>query len=187
MGRNLRIWNPEVYEHVVMRGNNKQDLFRNKTDFNTFFRILEYAHERYPFTIVAYCLMTNHYHLLIRSPEVPLGTIMAIINKRYSEYHKKRYGYFGTLYESRYYAGKAITQKSLLAASRYIHRNPVETKIPLAEKMELYPYSSYNFYAKGKPSQYDFLDTDLLLHFLPAPYNKTPQDYQRYCEKEDYE
>lgn len=187
MGRNPRIWTPEIFEHVVMRGNNKQTLFKSKADVNAFFRILEYTYSKHPFTIVAYCLMTNHYHLLIRSPEVPLGKIMAIINKRYSEYHKKRYSYFGFLYEGRYFAEKVRTQKGMLAVSRYIHRNPIETIVPMVDKMEMYSYSSYSFYVSSSSSQYEFFDFDLLLTILPASYNKTAEGYRRYCEKEDYE
>ena len=187
MARNRRIWNPAFFDHVVTRGNNRQDLFKDSTDINAFFRILDYTYERHPFTILAYCIMTNHYHLLIRSPEVPLGNVMAIINKRYSEYHKKRYNYSGALYESRYFAEMAVTPKSLLAVSRYIHRNPIETTIPMVDKMELYPYSSYSFYVQGKTPQYEFLDFGQLPLLLPAPYSKTAQDYLRYCEKEDYE
>lgn len=183
MGRNLRAWNPGVFEHVIMRGNNRQAIFRDSNDFNSFFRVLNYTYQRYPFIIISYCLMTNHYHLLIRSPEVPLGKVMAMINRRYSDYHKKKYGYFGTMYEGRYFSDKVVTPKSLLTASNYIHRNPVNTKIPMVEKMEMYPYSSFHLYANGKPSSYEFLDLAHLIDQLPPPYSKSFEGYRSYCER----
>lgn len=183
MGRNRRAWNPAVFEHVIMRGNNRQNIFRDNGDFNSFFRILNYTYQKYPFTIISYCLMTNHYHLLIRSPEVPLGKVMAMINRRYSDYHKKRYGYFGTMYEGRYFSDKTVTPKSLLAASRYIHRNPINTKIPMVEKIEQYPYSSFHLYVSGHPSHHDFLDLTHLIAQLPPPFPQTFEGYRLYCEQ----
>ncbi|MGO1057661.1 transposase [Planococcus sp. FY231025] len=183
MGRNRRAWNPEVFEHVVMRGNNRQSIFRDTRDFQTFFHVMNYTYQKYPFTIISYCLMTNHYHLLIRSPEVPLGKVMAMINRRYSDYHKKKYGYFGTMYEGRYFSDKVVTATSLLTASRYIHRNPINTKIPMVEEMEQYPYSSFHLYVAGRPAFYDFFDLDFLLKQLPPPYPQTFDGYLTYCRK----
>lgn len=185
MGRSRRIWNPDAYEHVVMRGNNRQAIFQEQSDIAAFFRVLTYAHEKYPFTILSYCLMTNHYHLLIRSPEVPLGKLMALINKRYSDYHKKKYNYSGYLYESRYYASKAITHKSILAVSRYIHRNPINTSQPMVKDMKDYPYSSYRLYADPLHSPYEFLDLSYLPTILQRPYSKSIAGYLMYCEEPD--
>lgn len=185
MGRNRRIWNPEVYEHVVMRGNNRQAIFLNDSDRSAFFRVLTYAHEKHSFTILAYCLMTNHYHLLIRSPEVPLGKLMALINKRYSDYYKKKYKYSGFFYESRYYADKAVTPKSILAVSRYIHRNPLNTSQPMAEAMKDYPHSSFRLYADSLSSPYEFLNLTYLPTILPRPYSKCRIGYLAYCEEPD--
>ncbi|WP_298824619.1 transposase [uncultured Planococcus sp.] len=186
MGRNRRIWNPDAYEHVVMRGNNRQPIFREESDIDAFIRVLAYAHEKYPFTILAYCLMTNHYHLLIRSPEVPLGKLMALINKRYSDYAKKKYNYSGYYYESRYYAGKAITHKSILAVSRYIHRNPINTLNPMVAEMKEYPHSSYRFYADASCPPYEFLDLSYMPTILPRPYSKCIAGYLMYCEEPDH-
>ncbi|EIM07143.1 hypothetical protein A1A1_07417 [Planococcus antarcticus DSM 14505] len=185
MGRNRRIWNPNAYEHVVMRGNNRQAIFLEDSDVAAFFRILTYAHEKYPFTMLAYCLMTNHYHLLIRSSEVPLGKLMALINKRYSDYYKKKYNYCGYFYESRYYAGKAITHKSILAISRYVHRNPINTNEPMVEDMKDYPHSSYRLYAESLCSPYEFLDLSYLPTILPPPYSSCIADYLLYCKETD--
>ncbi|AQU80253.1 MULTISPECIES: transposase [Planococcus] len=185
MGRSRRIWTPHAYEHVVMRGNNRQAIFQEKSDIDAFFRVLTYAHEKYPFTMLAYCLMTNHYHLLIRSPEVPLSKLMALINKRYSDYHKKKYNYSGYFYESRYYSGKAITHKSILAVSRYVHRNPIDTSTPMVATMKDYPHSSYRLYADALQAPYQFLDLSYLPTILPRPYSKCLTGYLMYCEERD--
>lgn len=162
MARNRRHWNPKMFDHVVMRGNNRQDIFKNEEDIRAFFHVLHYAYSKHPFTLIAYCIMTNHYHLLIQSPEVPLGKVMFYINRRYSDYYRKRYGYTGFLYNSRYFAEMVPSPKGLLAVSRYIHRNPIETQIPMVTHLEAYPHSSYPLYYHGRPSPYPFLNLDLL-------------------------
>lgn len=185
MGRNRRMWNPDVFEHVTMRGNNRQNIFHNQADYHAFFRILDYTYQKYPFTIISYCLMTNHYHLLIQSPEVPTGKLMAMINRRYSDYHKKKYTYYGSMFEGRYFSDKVVTPKSFLSVSRYIHRNPINTKMSMVEKMELYPYSSYSFYINDIPPFYEFINLKQLFLYLPSPYSKTAEGYRLYCESED--
>lgn len=184
MGRKRRHWHPNMYYHVVMRGNNRQNIFRNSDDLRELFRIFHYAYDKYPFSIVAYCIMTNHYHLLIQSPEVPLGKIMSIINRRYSEYYKKRYNTSGFLYDSRYFAELLISPRSILAVSRYIHRNPIETKVPIVSHMELYENSSYAFYKFTKSTTHPFLHLHILPTLLPTSFNQTNEDYCKFCEAE---
>lgn len=172
-----------MYEHVITRGNNRRTLFHNPSDYQAFYRILIYAHTQHTFTIIAYCLMTNHYHLLIRSPEVPLGKVMSLINKRYGDYYRRKYGATGYLYEGRYYAEKADGPKGILEVSRYIHRNPIAAKEPLAPNMEDYPYSSFHYYMTGEKPVFPFLDTGQIISLLTMPYEQTSESYRKYCEE----
>ena len=185
MARPRREWDAKMFDHIVMRGNNRQNIFRNDADIAEFFRILHYVYEKYPFIIVAFCIMTNHYHLLIRSPEVPPGKIMAILNRRYTDYYKKKYRYSGFLYDSRYFAKMMTSTNDLLVVSRYIHRNPIETKVPMVDRLERYKYSSYPYYYTSTESPYPFLNLDLLPSLLPPSYEKTAQGYCAYCEAEE--
>lgn len=168
-----------------MRGNNRQAIFQNERDFKEFYRVLHYTYEKYPFIISAYCIMNNHFHLLIQSPEIPLSKIMQSINRRYSDYYKKRYSYSGHLYESRYFSELIATPKSMLSVSRYIHRNPINTKTPMVAKIELYPHSSYPLYKYDTPSSYPFIQTKPLLHCLQYPSLQSKEDYIFYCEAAD--
>lgn len=185
LARKKRIWSPHHFFHIVMRGNNRQSIFNNEVDFREFFRVVQYAHQKYSFTIISYCIMTNHYHLLIQSPEVPLGKVMAIINRRYSDYFKKNYDYSGHLYESRYFADLITSPQGLLTVSRYIHRNPISTSTPLVQKMEYYPYSSYRFYKQNLQSPYLFFDTTLLPTYFSQYYPQHAKSYTEFCESED--
>ena len=109
---------------------------------------------------------------------------MAIINRRYSDYFKKKYHFTGQLYERRYFAELVPSPTSLLAVSRYIHRNPIETKTPIVKKMEHYPYSSFHYYKLDIPSPYPFLNTALLQDNLPQNTVPPRQAYCQYCEEE---
>lgn len=185
MARAKREWDGRMFDHIIMRGNNRQNIFKHEADIAEFFRILHYAYDKYPFTIIAFCIMTNHYHLLLRSPEVPPGKTMAILNRRYTDYYKKKYRYSGFLYDSRYYAKMITSPDDLLFVSRYIHRNPIETKMPMVERLERYKHSSYPYYYTETESPYPFLDLTLLPSLLPPSYEKNAAGYSAYCEAEE--
>lgn len=184
MPRRKRVWFPHLYSHVVMRGNNRQNIFNYDRDFQEFFRILSYTYEKYPFILSAYCIMTNHYHLLIRSPEVPLSKIMSIVNRRYSDYYKKRYHYTGQLYESRFYSELVSTPMSMLRVSRYIHRNPINTKTPMVNEIEEYPYSSYPIFKTANYNPYSFVNINPLIECFQYPFLQTIEDYFHFCEED---
>lgn len=180
MTRRRRYWNPYGYFHVTMRGNNRQAIFKTEEDKSNLMRAFEYAYDRYPFSIVAYCIMSNHYHLLIQS-EVELSSIMARINRRYSDYYAKRYDHVGHIYEKRYFSKFANGPRAILDISSYIHRNPIETTAPLVKRLEDYPHSSFLFYANENKKPPRFLNTDLVRTFLPKPFETTNHAYRLYC------
>jgi len=81
MSRKKRDWRKGVFYHVVSRGNNREELFLNGEDFSTFLQILQKVFEQKAFKVTAYCLMTNHFHLLIAPQEESLSKIMSLVNK----------------------------------------------------------------------------------------------------------
>ncbi|WP_146549740.1 transposase [Rummeliibacillus suwonensis] len=187
MPRKRRAWSPDLFYHVVMRGNNRQVIFQHAEDYAEFFRSLYYTYNRYPFEIVAYCIMNNHYHLLIRSPNESLSKVMGTLNKRYSDYFKRKYHYCGHLYESRYFAEATMDAKGILAASRYIHRNPIATKKPMVERMEHYSYSSYYLYKTNQPHNIPYMITTFLPSCMPVYSKQTIEDYCLFCEQDEKE
>ncbi|MBO1005900.1 transposase [Pseudogracilibacillus auburnensis] len=164
MSRPKRTWRPDGIYHIVMRGNNRQAIFQHPKDVNAYFRILSYAFEKYHFEIYAYCFMSNHVHFLLNSPEVPLGDLMALTNKRYSDFYRREYDYTGQIYENRYFSDEIADPPGLLYVSGYIHRNPIETTKPIVQVMEHYPHSSYQYYFYDKDSPHPFIN----LQFLPS-------------------
>jgi len=176
-----RAFNPHSYYHVIMRGNNRQNIFKTREDMLELMRAFEHVHISYPFTMLAYCFMTNHYHILIKPDEAPLDKIMGLVNRRYSDSYAKRYGHIGRIYQKRFFAKEVNTRTGLLIVSSYIHRNPIDTIIPMVERLESYPYSSYPLYWDESKSAPTFLNREFLKSLLLPPFENTNKSYCEYC------
>ena len=177
MPRPKRIWNLTCFYHIISRGNRRDPLFRAASDFKAFLHILHQLHENIPFELVSYCLMTNHYHLQLRSEEVSISKIMALINKKYANYYNTRYRLTGHVFEKRFYDKIIEDKRGMLEVSRYIHINPVEAR--MVKRPEYYPWSSYYLYQYPNTNQPGFMNIEHVLGF----YEGTMEEKRRlYCE-----
>jgi len=149
MPRNGRRASSSGCYHVIIRGNNKQTLFRCAKDFEAFMsRLLEYR-AIHPVKLYHYCLMHNHVHLLARSDGLALlGRYMHSVQRSYHHYYRKEYTFFGHLTQGRYHSFAIEDDPYLLECGRYIEKNPV--RAGMIAKPEDWPYSSYRVYAFGE-------------------------------------
>jgi putative transposase len=127
--------------HVSSRGRNRQAIFLSDDDRRLFFDDLQSAVDKYGFIIHAYCLMGNHYHLLIETPTANLSAGMQFLNSRYTRSFKKKYGKIGSLFGGPYNAVLIDIESQLLETARYIVLNPVRAK--LVRTPEEFTWSSY--------------------------------------------
>ncbi|WP_417168673.1 REP-associated tyrosine transposase [Terrihalobacillus insolitus] len=171
-----RIYIPERFYHIVCRGNRRDPLFRNVSDFQAFLHILQQLYEKYPFELASYCLMNNHYHLQLCSKEVAISKLMALINKRYANYYNTKYRLTGHVYEKRFYDKVIDDKEGMLEVSRYIHLNPVEAK--MVKLPEYYPWSSYIYYRNGNSSAPCYMNMNSLLDYYEGT---TTQKREKYC------
>lgn len=176
MSRQKRIWLPNQFYQIVCRGNRRDPLFRNISDFQAFLHILVQQHEKIPFEIAAYCLMTNHYHLLIRSPEASFSKLMSFINKRYANYYNTKYRLTGHVYEKRYYDQLIEDKQGMLEVSRYIHLNPVKAK--MVKLPENYPWSSYSLFKYSNSTVPCFMNLNNVLDYYEGT---VEQKREKYC------
>ena len=175
MARPLRIEYPGAFYHITARGNEQKDIFRDDKDRQRFLSYIETASGRYKAVIHVYCLMSNHYHLLLSTPEGNLAQIMRHINGGYTTWFNKRHNRFGHLFQGRY---KAILVDADVYAgelSRYIHLNPV--RAGMVRQPDQYKWSSYAAYS-GKTSAPRWLTTDWLLQYFGK---KTADAQKAYC------
>jgi putative transposase len=150
--------------HVYARGSRQQAIFRSRGDRLTYLGFLGQTIERYRWHCLAYCLMSNHVHLLVETPEANLGKGMQSHHGRYAQRMNQRYETKGALFESRYGAVMMENDAQLWMAIRYIARNPVDAG--LCASPEDFEWSSYGHVVRGIPPA--LLSTDLLLSYLGA-------------------
>jgi putative transposase len=141
MARPLRIEYEGAVYHVTARGSERGKIFFSKKDYEKFKEYLGEAREKHGFILHCYVFMTNHYHLIIETPERNLSRIMHHINSSYTTYTNIKKKRSGHLFQGRYKAIVVDKGNYLLELSRYLHLNPVRAK--MSQKPEDYPYSSY--------------------------------------------
>lgn len=159
MPRKPRIEFPGAFYHVIARGNNRQTVFEDKKDFEEFLQSLAGARERFPYTLYAYVLMTNHFHLLIETQQFPLSRIMGSVLTRYSRSFNRRHKRIGHLFAARYKAILCQKDAYLLELVRYIHLNPVRAH--MVKSPADWPWSSHRTYLGRAPNP--FLNTQEVL------------------------
>jgi putative transposase len=157
MPRMARVVLPHYPHHVIQRGHNRQVIFAAPHDYERYLETLREFKGRYGVAVHAYCLMTNHVHLLLEPREADgLGKLMRRLAGRQTRYHNRLEGRTGTLWEGRYKSSPVQSDEYLLACCRYIELNPVRAQI--ASEPQDYPWSSCR-YRLGFGSC-DWLDLD---------------------------
>lgn len=146
MGYQKRIWYPGIMYHITTRGNRKSIIFKDIRDRYVFLNILESTLQYYEgeFSILCYCLMSNHIHLMIETKDTHIKYFMSRLNSQYAMYFNRRYEYVGYLFQGRYYSQVIDTDLEMMEVSRYIHLNPVKARI--VDRPEEYLWSSYSMY-----------------------------------------
>lgn len=144
MARPLRIEYLGAWYHVMNRGLSRREIFTDDDQRRNFLTLLADASERFDADWHAYCLMGNHYHLLLRTPAGNLQRIMRHINGVYTQYYNRTEGRDGPLFRGRYKAVLVDGESYWRQLSRYIHCNPLEAR--LVKVLSRYCWSSYPAY-----------------------------------------
>lgn len=143
--------------HVILRGNNKQAVFIDTTDYFKLLNVLKDCKAKDGFALYAYCLMPNHIHLLLHESDVPIGEIIRRIASRFVTWYNIRHERVGHLFQDRFKSEPVNDDSYFCTVLRYIHLNPV--KAGLCTDPEDYPYSSFSQYIE----QSEWVDTDFFL------------------------
>lgn len=141
MARPLRIEFAGAHYHVMNRGNRRQAVFLSDADRWGFLDLLGEITDRFGVEIISYCLMGNHYHLFLRTPEPNLGRAMQHLDGVHAQRFNKRHGLDGAVFRGRYRAILVDSDEYLATLARYIHRNPIEAGF--AGQLVDYRWSSY--------------------------------------------
>lgn len=129
MARKPRIHYEGALYHVLVRGNNRSYIFRSRDNKEEYKTIISKYKKRYRFKLYAYCIMDNHAHLLIEVEDIPLSKIMQGIQQVFTQYYNRRNRTTGHVFEQRYKSFLCDKDHYLLSLIRYIHQNPVRSKL----------------------------------------------------------
>jgi REP element-mobilizing transposase RayT len=160
MSRPLRLEFPGALYHITSRGNRMEPIYEDDEDRQQFLLLMDEVGNSYNWVCHAYCLMTNHYHLLIETPDANLSRGMRQLNGVYTQNFNRRHDRVGHVFQGRYKAILVEKQSYLLELARYIVLNPVRTQI--VKSAYDWPWSSYRATA-GLTASRDCLHTDWIL------------------------
>jgi REP element-mobilizing transposase RayT len=180
MSRPLRIEYPDAVYHVTSRGNSRNDIFHSDSNREAFLRILADVVHRFNWRCHAYCLMDNHYHLLIETPEANLSVGMRQLNGVYTQKYNWLNQKTGHVFQGRYKAILVERDSYLLELCRYVVLNPV--RAGLSEKPEQWPWSSYRF-TSGMKKPPDYLTTDWILGLFHRKTSEAQKLYRRFVRE----
>lgn len=141
MARPLRIEYSGAVYHVTSRGNARQDIVADDRDRTAFLLLLAHVIDRFGWRCHAYCLMDNHYHLLIETPQPNLSRGMRQLNGQYTQTYNRRHQRVGHLFQGRFTAILVEKEAHLLELCRYVVRNPIRAK--MVAHPRLWGWSSY--------------------------------------------
>jgi REP element-mobilizing transposase RayT len=180
MARPLRIEYPGAIYHVTSRGNEKRSIFLSDLDRKRFLDLLADVNERYHWICHAYCLMDNHYHLLIETPEANLSIGMRQLNGVYTQAFNRRHGRVGHFFQGRFKAILVEKESYLLEACRYLALNPVRAGV--VETPERWKWSSYRG-TEGREKPHPCLTTEWILHQFGERRGKAEKEYRRFVKE----
>ena len=139
--------------HIILRGINQQVIFEDNEDYDKFIEILDKYKKVSEYKLFAYCLMTNHIHILLKEEKETVDTIIKRVATSYVYWYNWKYYRKGTLFQDRFKSEPVENDAYFLTVLRYIHQNPIKAKV--VKNINEYKYSSYNDYIHCESSLID--------------------------------
>ena len=189
MARPLRIQFENAYYHVTCRGNARQEIFSNNADYSKFLDLLERSSDIYQVDILAFVLMVNHFHLLLKTPLANLQEFMRHFNICYTSYYNRSHQKTGHLYQGRYKSFLIDADHYLKEVSRYIHLNPLRVKVKsnlIEDEKRRYlkqnSWSSYPGYISPRARE-SFVRVNEILGYFGGDTSQGRRKYESFVEE----
>ena len=184
MSRPLRIEYPGAWYHVMNRGRRREDIFLDDSDNHLFLDVLRDTATMWNLKVSAYCLMSNHYHLLVHTPDGNLSRCMRHLNGVYTQRFNRKHGMDGQLFRGRYKAVLVEENNYLLELLRYIHRNPLNAG--MVSELDTYPWCSHRGYLAHEKG-WGWLHRDMLLAMFSKTRKKAFVNYLEFVNQQESE
>jgi len=182
MARPLRIEYPGAWYHIMNRGRRSEKIFLDESDYRMFLLLLEETSEIWNVRVAAFCLMPNHYHLLIQTPDANIAKAMRQINGIYTQRFNRKHAYDGPLFRGRYKSNLVSEDEYLLALVRYIHKNPV--KAGIVDDLKEYIWSSHKGYLSSA-RKWEWLHKGFIFSMLSSNKKEWRKLYMQLMEDEE--
>jgi putative transposase len=176
MARPLRIEFPGAIYHVTSRGDRREPIFEDDADRHTFLTVIAQATERFDAVILAYCLMDNHYHLVVHTRRGNLSRLMQQLNGVYTQTYNRRHNKVGHLFQGRFKGILVDENAYLLEVCRYVDLNPLRAR--MVRDPGKWPWSSYRAHT-GQATSPAWLDTPTVHGYLLGRDAVTAADRRR--------
>lgn len=149
MSRQPRLLLGQSYYHIITRGNNRHNVFESPEDYSYYLGLIKRFKKALPFDLYHYCLMPNHIHMQIKTKNASdFSLFMKKINLAYFYYYRKKYDWIGHFWQDRFRSQPIGKDDYFIQCGKYIELNPIRAN--LVSDPDKYPFSSYNYYAKGE-------------------------------------
>lgn len=155
------------YYHIINRGVEKRDIYLEAEDYDYFLTLLLKLTQDFEIIVHAFCLMTNHYHLLLETKQSNLSKAIQFINEKYSKYFNKKYERYGHLWQGRYKSYPLFDDAHFWIVAKYIERNPI--KANMVQDIGLYKYQSY-FQWKNRSNYFELLTDSMIFEMTYTEY-----------------
>lgn len=183
MGRYGRINYPNLIYHIINRGNNRDIVFVEEEDYYHYLNTIQRYKKKYQFHLYAYCLMTNHVHLLIKvTDQGNISRIMQSITVAHTRWYNFKYRRCGHVWQGRFHSPIVSEDGHLLKVMQYIEQNPVRAK--MVEDPVQYRYSSYRLNIRKKDSKLIDRSENKVFHILGENLQERIYNYRQLMESE---
>jgi REP element-mobilizing transposase RayT len=166
MSRKERYTEPGNY-HIINRGVERRNIYLEPKDYEFFLDLMVKLSKDYEITVHAFCLMTNHYHLLLETKHQNISKAIQFLNDKYAKYFNKKYNRTGHLWQGRYKSYPLFDDVHFWIVSKYIERNPI--KANMVENVEFYKYQSL-FQWKHKSNYYELIQGSMIFNMTFSEY-----------------
>jgi len=173
MPRKERYQEPGHY-HIINRGVEQRAIYLEPEDYEFFLDLLLILTKDYQIVVHTFCLMTNHYHLLLETKISNISKAIQFVNDKYSKYFNKKYTRSGHLWQGRYKSYPLFDDAHFWIVAKYIERNPIKAK--MVKQVELYKYQSF-FQWKYKHNYFELLNNSMI-------FEMTYDEYEDYITSE---
>jgi REP element-mobilizing transposase RayT len=180
MPRQSRIDGAGAIHHIIVRGIEKRNLFKDDEDRDFFVRRLALILQETKTSCYAWALIPNHFHLLLRTGSTAISTVMRRLLTGYAQYYNRRHKRHGHLFQNRYKSILCEEEEYLLELVRYIHLNPLRSRLVTAmPELDAYPYCGHSAIMNVKPS---FADIDFILQQFDKRTRTARKLYREFVE-----